>query len=145
LWSELDERVAALAASLAAAPTSAEPLHAVSEAILASFDHLVPDALALALVHADAMGLTPELTHEMAVRHAHMAEPVAAYLRRCGMEPLPADVSAAVLAGAVLAAVRAWARAGAGREPLEQTLREALRISCSPGGGMLRLAPREAS
>lgn len=131
LWAGFDERVAALAASLEA-DESVEAAAAVTHALHALGEGLAPDSLALALVHADAMGLADELERESGVRLSRIGAIVAARLaRRAASEDRPTDpladqVAGAAHAGAVLAAIREWSQAGAGRAPLEQFLDRAL-------------------
>lgn len=125
-WSGLDARIVFLDAFLAAASVSSDASAVVSDAVREALSRFAPDALALALVNSDTMGIVPELAQEMATRQWRIAAPISAYLRRAGEEPLPAEVRAAAYAGAVIAALRAWALAGAGRERLNDLLEQAL-------------------
>lgn len=127
-WSGLDERIGFLDAFLAAAWPSPQPAPVVADAVQESFSRFTPDALALALVHSDAMGVVPELTQDMAMRQWRIASSISRYLRRAGEDALSAEVRAAAYAGAVIAALRTWALAGAGRESLEDLLSHALGI-----------------
>ncbi len=134
LWAGFDERVAALAASLEA-DESVDAAAAVTRALHTLGEGFAPDSLALALVHADAMGLADELERESGVRLSRIGAIVAARLaRRAASGDRPADpladqVAGAAHAGAVLAAIRAWAQVGAGRAPLEQFLDRALAVA----------------
>lgn len=127
-WSGLDARIAFLDGFLAAACPSQDASSVVSDAVREALSQFAPDALALALVHSDAMGVVPELAQEMAIRQWRIARSISAYLQRSGEPSLPAEVHAAGYAGAVIAALRAWALAGAGRERLDGLLAEALAV-----------------
>lgn len=118
LWSGFDERVDAAVADL-------RDGGAVPEVLLAIGDGLAPDALALAIVNADAMGIAAELDRDRAIRQFRLQRETAARLIRDGATPLTAQVRAGAMAAAVLAAVWAWADHTAGR-PLTETLSEAL-------------------
>ena len=125
LWAGLDERIAALRERLAR-DEPADAAASVRSAIEALGEDLVPDSLALALAGAEAMGLAEELEREAAIRRARIATAVASRLRRSGVDALRADVAGAAHGGAVLAAIEAWARGGAGQTPLNAVLAEAL-------------------
>jgi AcrR family transcriptional regulator len=117
LWAGFDERIDAFEARMASTPES-DAAGAVRAAVQAIADDFAPDSLALALVNAAAMGLDAELEREAAVRRSRIARAVAGRLRAAGAERLDAEVSGAAWAGAVLAAVEAWAHDGAGRTSL---------------------------
>lgn len=125
LWAALDERIAALAGRLGAEDET-DAAAAVRAALAALGDGFAPDSLALALVNAHAMGLDDELEREAAVRRSRIGTAVSARLRAAGADPVRADVAGAAHGGAVLTAIDAWARSGAGRAPLRGPLREAL-------------------
>lgn len=134
LWAGLDERIAALEARLAGgeratadtvASPALDPAADVHAAITALATDFVPDSLALAVVNAAAMGLEVELEREASVRRSRIAQAVADRLMRNGADRLRADVGGAAWAGAVLAAVHAWAHDGAGRTSLERFLARA--------------------
>lgn len=125
-WSGLDERIRFLDAFLAAACPSRQPASVVADAVREAFSRFAPDALALALVNSEAMGIASELTQEMATRQWRISLSISQYLRRSGDEALAAEVHAAAYAGAVIVALRTWALAGAGRERLEGLLGQAL-------------------
>lgn len=125
LWSALDARIEALRARLSS-DEEADAAAAVRAAVLQLGDGFAPDALALAFVHADAMGITDELEREASVRRSRIADAVSRCLRHAGAAPIPAEVAGAAHGGAVLAAVGAWAHEGAGRAPLARHLREGL-------------------
>jgi len=123
LWAGFDERVDAASALLREIP--------VIDALAAIGDGLEPDALALAITHAEAMGLVDELERDRAVRQRRVQREVAARLGRDGVPALEAEVRAGAYAAAVLAAVWAWAQAGSARTPLADLLAEAL--AAAPG------------
>lgn len=119
LWAGFDERAdAAMSLVRDGAP--------VAEA-LGSIGHgLDPDALALAITNADAMGIADELDRDRAVRQFRLQRELASRLVGDGMPQLAAEVRAGALSAAVLAAVWGWAdRTGSGR-PLAELLAEAL-------------------
>ncbi|MFS0867282.1 TetR/AcrR family transcriptional regulator [Microbacterium sp. 179-B 1A2 NHS] len=121
LWSGLDERIARFEDD-----ADAGALRASLEQIGRDFQ---PDVLALALTHADAMGLRQELDGASGARQARIGRAVSRRLARDGVAPVAADVAGAAHGGAVLAAIRAWARDGAGRSHLDAHLRAALDIA----------------
>ena len=121
LWSSLDQRVARL--------ESAVPVSDPVAALRHLCDGFEPDSLALALVNAEAMGLTDELERGAAVRQARIARAVAASVVAKGAEPVEAAVCGAAHAGAVMIALERWARAGAGRASLADELEHALAIA----------------
>ena len=120
LWGGFDERLDAAGAAL----SGGSPVHAALTGIA---DGFAPDSLALAIANAGTMGIADELERERALRQARLARAVAESARRDGMPALAADVHGAAAAGAVLAAVWAWADAGSGRTRLAALLAEALR------------------
>ncbi|MFT4051764.1 MAG: helix-turn-helix domain-containing protein [Microbacterium sp.] len=111
LWGGFDERAAAAVAALAAGGEVVPTLRA----LVAGF---APDSLALAITNAAAMGLETDLESERALRCGRLARAVSDRLVAGGTPRLAADVRAAGAAGAVLAAVWAWAVAGPGRSDL---------------------------
>ena len=118
LWSGFDERVDAAVADLRDGGAPLEVLAAIG-------DGLAPDALALAIVNADAMGIAAELDRDRAIRQFRLQREAAARLVREGAAPLAAQVRAGALSAAVLAAVWAWADHTAGRS-LTDAMSEAL-------------------
>ncbi|MFN3948188.1 TetR/AcrR family transcriptional regulator [Microbacterium sp.] len=119
LWSGFDEQSAAGVALLRDGV-------AVTDALTAIGDGLAPDALALAITHADAMGIAAELDRDRAVRQFRLQREIAARLQREGMPELAAEVRAGALSAAVLAAVWAWADRTATGRALGETLAAAL-------------------
>jgi hypothetical protein len=88
-----------------------------------------PDSLALALVHAEAMGVQDELERAAAVRQSRIAQAVDVSLRQAGVPPVVAAVAGAAHAGAVMIAIERWARGGPGRRPLSDELAGALQVA----------------
>lgn len=124
LWAGLDARIETLTDRLSGGASVSDSLQVLGDAF-------APDSLALALVHAEAMGLGDELVREAGVRRSRIASAVAARLRVDGAAAISAEVAGAAHAGAVLAAIEAWARAGAGQAPLGPLLDEALDAAAS--------------
>lgn len=135
LWAGFDERLAAFERRLAAdraddaTGEAVDDVHAATTAIGADF---APDSLALALVNSAAMGLGEELEREASVRRSRISRVVAERLRRGGMDRLRSDVAGSAVGGAVLAALEAWARSGAGTTELAPLLRDALDAASAP-------------
>ncbi|WP_105566503.1 helix-turn-helix domain-containing protein [Microbacterium halophytorum] len=125
LWGGLDERIAAAAAAV-------DEGAAAEDALRRAAARLAPDALALAIANASAMRIEASLEQESALR-AHRAAVLAARaLRRDGADPLAADVTGGAYGAALLAAIRAWALAGAGTAPLSDWLDRALAAVPAP-------------
>ncbi|OZD30796.1 hypothetical protein CH252_40485 [Rhodococcus sp. 06-1477-1B] len=119
LWSGFDEQASRAIALL-------HDDAAVPGALAEIGDGLAPDALALAITNAEAMGIAAELDRDRAIRQFRLQSEISARLVRDGIPPLTSQVRAGALAAAVLAAVWAWAdRTAAGRS-LAETLAEAL-------------------
>ncbi|MDN3494541.1 TetR family transcriptional regulator [Planococcus sp. APC 4015] len=138
LWAGLDQRLAVFDAAIAVGAGTDD----VAAAVRGIADGFAPDSLALAIVHASAMGLVAELDREASVRRARIARAVAARLRDAGADRLTADVAGAAWGGAVVAAIEAWALDGAGRTSLERFLSRAAdtaaRTAPVPGVGAVR-------
>ena len=143
LWSTFDAAVAGLAAGLAdAAPDpSADDADAddadaddadagvgatVRSALRAVARDLAPGNVALAFMQAEPMGLTDELRRAAAVRASDVAVVLAGYAHARGVDPLRAEVAGAAYAGALVAAVGTWSRAGATRTSLPEIFDAAL-------------------
>lgn len=124
-WAAFDERIASFVQRLRGTGTGDAEAD-VCAGLVALVDDFRPDALALAVGQADAMGLRDELQRDAGVRRARIADAVAERLRRGGVDALTADVRGAAYGGAVLAAVAHWAQPGAGRTPLSAVLAGAL-------------------
>ncbi|MDT0117862.1 helix-turn-helix domain-containing protein [Microbacterium sp. PRF11] len=99
---------------------------AIDGALAAIGEGLAPDALALAITNAEAMGLAAELDRDRAVRQFRLQREIAARMVRGGAAPLIAQVRAGASAAAVLAAVWAWADRTASGGSLTDILTEAL-------------------
>ncbi|MCR2811629.1 MULTISPECIES: TetR family transcriptional regulator [Microbacterium] len=119
LWSGLDERLDAATAALGAGA-------AVRETLAAIGDDFAPDHLALAIIHEAAMGLAADLHRERAVRQLRLGTAVTDRLVGDGRAPLQAEVTGSAYAGAVFAAVWAWAGDGPGGAALAPLLESAL-------------------
>lgn len=118
LWAGFDELVDRLRTDLAAEP--ADP----RAALLRLARDLPADHVALAFTQSDAMGLGEELRLAAARRTIAVADalrPAAA-----GLDPLHARVACTAWAGALIAAVQEWSRAGASRTSLPDLFARAL-------------------
>ncbi|MDF2580423.1 MAG: TetR family transcriptional regulator [Microbacterium sp.] len=124
LWSGLDERLDALERAL----RSASDVEDVAAAVADLAQGFAPDALALAIVNDAAMGLSDELARDAALRSARVAAAVAETLHRAGTGRLESDILGGAWGGAVLGAVRSWARGGAGRSDLAQEMARAIAL-----------------
>jgi AcrR family transcriptional regulator len=122
LWSGFDEQVDAAGRRLRGG-------EAVDAALTDIGDELAPDALALAITNADAMGIAGELDRDRAVRQFRLQRELAARFVRDGMPQLPAEVRAGALAAAVLAAVWAWADRTAPERALRDMLTTAIALA----------------
>lgn len=100
----------------------------VRSALLRLAAHLEPGTVVLAFANAEPMGVAEELEESAARRQRRAATVIGGHLRRRGLPELEAEVVGAALAGALLAALRAWARSGPGRTSLAQILGEALGV-----------------
>jgi len=120
LWAGFDERADAAADALA------DPGVTVAAALVGIATDLEPDALALAITNADAMGIAAELERDRALRQRRVQRDVIARLRRDGAERRGAEVRAGAYAAAVLAALWAWADRTSAGPPLAALLRDAL-------------------
>lgn len=126
-WAGLDERIAALSSRLNVRDGT-DAAASVRAALLALGEGFAPDSLALALVNSSAMGLHDELEREAGVRRSRIASAVAGRVRPI-CDAVQADVVGAAYGGAVLAAVTAWAHAGASLTPLSNSLAAALDVA----------------
>lgn len=133
LWAGFDERVGTLRSALAGDPAGrlpaaeAPPAGAVVGAALRDLAADLPaEHVALAFTQADTMGLGEDLRLAAARRTADLGAVIAGYARGRGVDPLHAQVAGAAWAGALVAAVEAWAHAGAARTRLPDLLDRAL-------------------
>ena len=126
LWSGLDERIERAIDDLAAVADDrrGDRMRRVLAALVVDF---APDSLALAMTNSSAMGLDDELEQDAALRQARLGAALSDLARRSGIAPLTAEIVAATWASAVLAAVRGWAEAGAGRGSVGDRFAEAVR------------------
>lgn len=122
LWSGFDQQADAGIALLREGLPVAEALTAIGRG-------LAPDALALAITHADAMGIAAELDRDRAVRQFRLQREIASRLVHDGMPELAAQVRGGALSAAVLAAVWAWADRTASGRPLVELLETAIALT----------------
>ena len=128
LWSTFDAAVAGLADALADAGAASDGVGAaVRSALRAVAAGLAPGNVALAFMQAEPMGLTDELRRAAAVRASDVAVVLARYAQTRDVEPLHAEVAGAAYAGALVAAVGTWSRAGATRTSLPEIFDAAVR------------------
>lgn len=125
LWAAFDERVDRLRTGL---PTSPDvPAGTVlTDALHALAADLPADHVALAFTQADAMGLGDDLRIATARRTADLGGLLASFAAARGVDPLHARVAGTAWAGALVAAIEAWAHAGADRTRLPDLLDRAL-------------------
>ena len=128
LWAGLDERIRTWQRALDSedGPDAASEVRDGAIGLAAGF---APDSLALAIVNARAMGLEEELEREASLRRARIGAAVSARLVRSGTERLHADVAGAAWGGAILGAIEAWSRGGAGRAPLSGFVTRAAHVA----------------
>ncbi|MCT9001549.1 TetR/AcrR family transcriptional regulator [Microbacterium memoriense] len=137
IWGGFDTRAQSARDAIAG---SADPIGAL-RGIAVGF---APDSLALAITHADAMGLTHDLDAERALRQALLGRAVSDRLVAQGRSRLVADVRGAAAGGAVLAAVWAWSAAGPARAEMGSFLDDALAIADPKGETRGPVAPGSA-
>ncbi len=89
---------------------------------------LQPGTVVLAFANAEPMGMAEAREEAAARRQRRAASIIAAHLRGRGMESLVAEVTAAALAGAFLAALRQWSRSVPGRTSFPEVLGRALDV-----------------
>lgn len=136
LWTSVDDALETLTAELAAAAQAGgegEALADVRRALLRMAAGLEPGTVVLALGNAEPMGVAEELEESAARRQSRAGRIIAAHLRRSGTEELAAEVLGTALAGAFLAALRAWSRSPVPREPFEAVLGRALAVLTHAG------------
>jgi AcrR family transcriptional regulator/catechol 2,3-dioxygenase-like lactoylglutathione lyase family enzyme len=128
LWAALDERIAGWEQTLVTGDGSdaAAEVRAGALAVAAAF---TPDSLALAVINARTMDVEEELEREASLRRARIGQAVSARLVRGGADRLHADVAGAAWGGAIMGAIDAWARSGAGRAPLTEFVTRAAEIA----------------
>lgn len=121
LWSGFDEQMDAAARRLRDGA-------AVNAVLTSMGEGLAPDALALAITHAEAMGIAAELDRDRAVRQFQLQREIAAHFAREGTPALAAQVRAGTASAAVLAAVWAWADRTVPGRPLDEVIAEVLAL-----------------
>jgi len=126
LWAAFDERTGRLRRTLAAADPAAPPGQVLAAALRELAADLPAEHVALAFTQADAMGLGDDLRLAAARRVADLGTLLAGYAAGRGVDPLHARVAGTAWAGALVAAVEAWAHAGADRTRLPDLLEHAL-------------------
>ncbi|GAA3509123.1 TetR/AcrR family transcriptional regulator [Georgenia daeguensis] len=131
LWTSVDDALEGLAADLAATRGGDGPGDAVADvraALLRLAAAMEPGTVVLAFANAEPMGVAEELEESAARRQSRAGRIVADHLRRRGADELTADVLGKAHAGAFLAALRAWSRSSAPREPFPDVLSRALDV-----------------
>ncbi|MEW2012000.1 MULTISPECIES: TetR/AcrR family transcriptional regulator [Microbacterium] len=123
LWSSLDRRIDRLHARV--------PLSEPVAGLIELCDGFAPDSLALALVHAEAMGVQDEIERGAAVRQARIARALSASWSALGAPRVAAEIAGAAHAAAVMIAIEGWARSGAGRSSLPDELARALAVAAA--------------
>lgn len=131
LWTSVDDALEGLAADLAATGRGDGPGDAVADvraALLRLAAAMEPGTVVLAFANAEPMGVAEELEESAARRQSRAGRIVADHLRRRGADELTAEVLGKANAGAFLAALRAWSRSSAPREPFADVLSRALDV-----------------
>jgi AcrR family transcriptional regulator len=119
-WASFDERLTRALAGLETGRAE------VADVLVEAMSGFAPDSLALAVANADTMGISTELAREAALRQWRLGDAIARRLARDGAAQIRARIAGAAYAAAVLAALWSWAHEGAGRSPLEPTVRRAV-------------------
>ena len=126
LWSGLDARIEQAVDALASLGGSADG-GSVGQILRGIVHDFTPDALALALRNAAAMGLEDELVRDTGLRHARLAAAISDAAVRAGIAAITADILGSACATAVLSSIRVWAEQGAGQVTLPDQVDAALR------------------
>lgn len=127
IWSGFDERVDRLISDLSLR-SGAQARADIRATSLAFAEGFAPDALALVMSNAAAMGAEADLEREGSLRMARIATAMSTRLSRAGSSELEAAVVGAAYAAGILAATRRWALDGSGRALLSDRLGEAIAI-----------------
>jgi len=126
LWAGIDDAIDAVGARLW---PGGEPqgvgLVETTELLVSLTGNLTPGVAVLAIANAEAMQVSEELRLSGAQRQAHVADLLRKPLRVGVSSSLQADVWARALAGALFAALHAWAHEAPGFRPFAETLKEA--------------------
>lgn len=125
VWSGFDERLDRLISELATSNRDDARID-IRDAIVRFADGFTPDALALVISHAAAMGAEADLQREGSLRMVRMGNALSARLERAGSSELHAAILGAAYAAGTLSATQRWALDGPGRERLSDRLAEAV-------------------
>ncbi len=125
LWSAFDSTFAELPDALVRAGRSGSPEAAIRTALAQLAAVLPPENVALAYAQAEPMGLGQELAHAAAHRISAVSAAITRYLTGAGVEALRAQVLGTAYAGAMIAAIGQWSRAGAAATSLPEVLARA--------------------
>ncbi|MGC0251377.1 TetR/AcrR family transcriptional regulator [Pseudactinotalea sp. Z1748] len=135
LWTAFDSTFGELADALVRT-RGADPDEVVRHALLELAAELPPENVALAYGQAEPMGLDEELRHAASLRVGTVGSVIRRHAVEAGVERVRAEVAGTAYAGALIAAIGAWSRAGASRHSLPEILTEAW----EPLVGLLRSA-----
>lgn len=131
LWARFDDEIRDFERRLAERRTG-EVLRTPEEEVLAELGdvarRLPPENVAFAFAQHEVMGLGDELRLAEARRLLELRDVIARHLIARGSDDLTAEVRAAAVAGALLAAIRAWALAGAGTHALSDFFNQAVSL-----------------
>ena len=127
LWFAFDDTFSCLNDTLIAGHTGSVGVReAAIGALRLLAGELPPENVALAFANAEPMGLVDELKQAAALRTATIGAAIATFAVSRGVPPMRAEVAGLAYAGALIAAIGAWSRAGAGNHCLRALLEEAL-------------------
>jgi AcrR family transcriptional regulator len=135
-WIELDDAIVTVREHLAAAPIDQDAISCAREAILAGAERLGPARVPWPLTQAQLIGADEQLRASAAGIVTQMAAMLADAIARRSVpssRALAASAAAALL-GAAVAAVAAWADAGATRGPLAPRIDDAIAPVCAGFG-----------
>ncbi|MGC0144149.1 TetR/AcrR family transcriptional regulator [Pseudactinotalea sp. Z1732] len=135
LWTAFDSTFGELADALVRT-RGADLDDVVRHALLELAAELPPENVALAYGQAEPMGLDEELRHAASLRVGTVGSVIRRHAVEAGVEGVRAEVAGTAYAGALIAAIGAWSRAGASRHSLPEILTEAW----EPLVGLLRSA-----
>ncbi|MGC0273827.1 TetR/AcrR family transcriptional regulator [Pseudactinotalea sp. Z1739] len=135
LWTAFDSTFGELADALVRT-RGADLDEVVRHALLELAAELPPENVALAYGQAEPMGLDEELRHAASLRVGTVGSVIRRHAVEAGVEGVRAEVAGTAYAGALIAAIGAWSRAGASRHSLPEILTEAW----EPLVGLLRSA-----
>lgn len=124
LWTAFDSTFGELADALVRT-RGADLDDVVRHALLELAGELPPENVALAYGQAEQMGLDEELRHAASLRVGTVGSVIRKHAVEAGVEEVRAEVAGTAYAGALIAAIGAWSRAGASRHSLPEMLTEA--------------------